>query len=181
MIEMVPQAKPSKLIPVLIGGVAMAVVSSIPMLNLVNCACCAGIMGSAVLGVWFYKKSFGPDEPFSVGQGAGIGTLSGLVGGVLMSIVELIQLGMLSPDFAQKFKQETDLALEEMAKAPNSSPELVTTMRDLFSTLSDTPALLSLIVFVVTLIVFTGFGALGGLIGGSIFKRKPVPPMFPSI
>ncbi len=178
MIEPLPQQQPSRLVPVLIGGVAMAVVSAIPIINLVNCACCAGIMGSAILAVWFHKKAFGPQDPFTVGMATLTGTLSGLIGGALYTIVELVEMGFFSPNFMDAFNGQMNVALEEMARTPNATPELIETTKQVMQSLASTPALFALIIFGVSVLLFTIFGALGGLIGGAIFKRKPAP-MYP--
>ena len=179
MIDLAPHHQPSKLVPVLIGGVAMAVVSAIPLINLINCACCAGIMGSAILGVWFHKKNFGPQDPFTMGTGTLIGTLSGLVGGALYTIVQLVELGFFSSNFQESFNSQMNVALEEMANTPNATPEMLETTKQVMESLASTPVLLALAVFAITVALFTMFGALGGLIGGAIFKTKPAPMVPP--
>lgn len=170
--------KPSKLMPVLIGGAAMTAVSIIPILNIVNCACCAGIMGGAVLGVWFYKKSFPADQPFGVSDGAAIGALSGLIGGVLTTIAEFLTLGFGSGDFKFQLEQTLDQAFTE-AQSQATDPAAVDQAREIIMNLASNPAALFLIGLVFALVVFVGFGTLGGVIGGNIFKTRiiPQPPM----
>jgi hypothetical protein len=48
--------QPSKFMPALYGGIIMAVISAVPVVNLVNCFCCAGIMLGGFLAVFFFKK-----------------------------------------------------------------------------------------------------------------------------
>lgn len=167
--------KPGKLVPVLIGGGAMAAISTIPVLNFINCACCAGIMGAAVLGVWFYKKSFPADMPFTVGDGATIGALSGIVGGVLTVLLQMVVLGVLSPDFSVNLQDEFDQAFSQ-AELQATDPAAVESLREMFTTLAANPLFLILVALVFAVILYVGFGALGGVIGGNIFKTKIVPP-----
>jgi hypothetical protein len=167
-------AKPSKLLPVLIGGSAITVISIMPVLNAVNCACCAGVMGGAVLGVWFYKKSFPADMPFAVGDGVIVGTLSGLVAAPLVTILQFFMLGFTSTDFSFQLQDQIDEAFSQ-AESQATDPAAVEAARELVMQLASTPFLLFLVGLLFSLIIFVGFGALGGVIGGNIFKTKIIP------
>ena len=170
--------KPSKMVPVLIGGLSITALSAIPVLNLVNILCGAGVMGGAVIGVWFYKKNFPRDLPFSVGDGAVIGTLSGMVAGVLTTAIYSITLGLFSPEFQSTFETEIEKALQQSSFQDPATAEQV---RQLLTGFASTPIYLLLVMFILTLIVFTLFGLFGGLIGGGIFKTRtlPLPPHAP--
>jgi hypothetical protein len=167
--------KPAKLVPVLIGGGAMTAVSVIPGLNLINCACCAGIMGAAVLGVWFYKKSFPADMDFRVGDGAAIGALSGIVGAALTTFAQLFLLGVFSSDFSVQIQDELDEAFSQ-AELQATDPAAIEAVREMIMQLVASPIALFFAIFLFALIIFIGFGALGGVIGGNIFKTKIIPP-----
>ncbi|MBN1447985.1 MAG: DUF4199 family protein [Bacteroidetes bacterium] len=167
--------KPSKLMPVLIGGSAMTVISIVPVLNWINCACCAGVMGAAVLGVWFYKKSFPPDMPFTIGDGAAIGALSGVIGGIFTSILQFLILGFGSSDFTFQLEDQLDEAFSE-AQMQATDPAAVEAARELIMQLAANPMVLFLIGLLFALVIYVGFGALGGVIGGNIFKTRIVPP-----
>jgi pheromone shutdown protein TraB len=168
-------SKPSKLIPALIGGGAMVAISVIPILNIVNCACCAGIMGAAVLGVWFYKKSFPGDMAFTVGDGAGIGALSGLVAAPVATIAQLLTLGIFSAESTINLQDKFDEAFSQ-AESQATDPAAVEAVREMFMGLAASPAMLFVVALLFALIIYVGFGALGGVIGGNIFKTKILPP-----
>ena len=167
---MVQGPKPSKLMPVLIGGSAMTAISIIPVLNWINCACCAGIMGAAVLGVWFYKKSFPPDMPFTVSDGAAVGALSGLVGAVMTSLLQSLILSFGSTDYTFQIEQ----ALDE-AQNRATDPAAMEAAREFIMQLTGNPFLLFLVGLLFALVIYVGFGALGGVIGGNIFKTRVIP------
>ncbi|MBE0642966.1 MAG: hypothetical protein IH600_02705 [Bacteroidetes bacterium] len=175
MNDFTTMTKPSKLIPVLIGGGAMAAISVIPVLNLINCACCAGIMGAAVLGVWYYKKSFPEDMAFTVGDGAGVGALSGLVGAPLATIFTMLGMGVFSSDFTLTLQDKLDEGFSQ-AEMQATDPAAVESVREMFMQLAANPALLFIVGLLFALIIYVGFGALGGVIGGNIFKTKIIPP-----
>lgn len=163
---------PKKLIPVLIGALAMTATSAIPFISLINCLCCAGIMGGAVLGVWFYKKGFPPGLPFTIGNGALVGTLSGLIAGGLMALITSLQAGLFSGDFAERLLPQ----LEEGLQKGNADPATTTEIMNLFTSLAEQPAVLFALILFISVLVFTAFGALGGVIGGNIFKTRVVVP-----
>lgn len=168
-------SKPSKLIPVLIGGAAMVVITEFPILNLVNLACCAGVMGAAVLGVWFHKRGFPPGMTFTVGDGAAVGTLAGVAGGALWAVVTILTSGMLAADFAMQVQDEIDEAFSQ-ASVQGADPAAVEAMMEMFMAVASNPVVLILVTFLFSIALFTGFGALGGVIGGAIFKTKVPPP-----
>ncbi|PLX31869.1 MAG: hypothetical protein C0600_04490 [Ignavibacteria bacterium] len=170
MTEFGAATKPSKLVPVLIGGGAMTVISITPYLNFINCACCAGIMGAAVLGVWFYKKSFPMDMPFSIGDGAAIGALSGVVGAFFTTILQFLMLSGGSVDLTTQLENAFD-----EAEMQATDPAAVEAARELIMQIAAQPMMLFLIGLLFALVLYVGFGALGGLIGGNIFKTKVLP------
>ncbi len=183
MNDMFPETKPNKLIPVLIGGCSMAAVSVIPMINLINCLCCAGIMGGAIVGVWFYKKNFPPNEVFTTSHGAGIGALSGVVGGFLTSAFTALTLGMFSSHFSLTFQETIDEAFQQMHVV--NDPNAVEQARQALVALASQPFFTFALVLVSSLLIFVGFGTLGGVIGGSIFKTRFIqqypPPAQPPL
>ncbi|MDX9760070.1 MAG: hypothetical protein RBU27_12995 [Bacteroidota bacterium] len=175
MNEFSVSAKPGKLIPVLIGGTAMVVVSAFPIINLVNLLCCAGIMGAAVLGVWFYRRGFPAGLPFTIGDGTAVGALSGVIGGAMMTVVAVVTGGLLSDDFAVRLQDELDNAFAQ-AGSQTADPAAIEATEQLFMQIAGNPMLLVLVVLFTLLLLFTAFGTLGGLIGGAIFKTTPPPP-----
>jgi hypothetical protein len=73
--------------PALIAGAVMGILSSIPILNL---GCCMWIIGGGGLGTWrLGKNQPGGPGALTYGDGAFVGALSGLFGGVLGTIVGL--------------------------------------------------------------------------------------------
>ncbi len=166
------------LIPVLIGGAAMALISYIPLLNTINCLCCAGIMGGAVLGVWFYRKTYPTNQGFGPKEGAKIGALSGIVGAVLYSLLELARIWAQAAVFNSEFRDALDQAMSQM-ESQGQDPAKVEQASKMIMSIMDSPLMLAAILFVSSLLMFTAFGAIGGAIGGKIFKRLPAEPMHP--
>lgn len=75
----------NKIVPVLVGGVLIGVLSSIPIISAVNiCFCAWAIVGGALAAFMFVKKS---PEPVSPGGGFSTGALAGLIGSVIYVIL----------------------------------------------------------------------------------------------
>lgn len=173
------QPKPGKLIPVLIGGAAMTATTVVPVLNMINCICCAGIMGGAVLATFMFKKNFPDDMPFTVGDGAVIGVLSGLVGAVLNALITVLMLGASSAGMSVEFDQKFDEIIRQL-EAQGQDPHVVSQIRDFFVQVADSALLLFFLILAASIFIFAVFGVLGGLIGGSIFRTRVIPTVPPS-
>src|SRR5262245_24224122 len=74
----------NKLKPALLGGLIVGVLSAIPFLN--YCCCVWGIGGGVLAGMLYIKSM---PVPVKVGEGAVIGVLTGIVGGILYFIIGL--------------------------------------------------------------------------------------------
>lgn len=139
------------LIASLVGGVASTILSNVPVLDLVNCLLCAGFWGGPLLAVWLYKRQTGT---VSLGQAVAIGTLAGIWAGVFgfaLSLVGLAGVAALMKSYAAYLPPEAGVG-----SVPSG------------------PA--SVLVNLVGVGVNIAFGAIGGLIGGGIFKTKPTEP-----
>lgn len=168
-------SKPDKLIPALYGGVIMALISSVPFINLVNCFCCAGILFGGVMAVYFYKNNFTPDTPpYTSGDCVAVGAMAGVISAVLSTILSLLLLAM----FGNVMQ---NLVLEFLRNSKFNIPDQA--MQQIENAMRvRTGGLFIMMEFGQHLIIHTLFGLLGGLIGYSIFKPKqqvmPPPPAY---
>jgi len=141
------------LIASLVGGLAITILANVPILNFVNCLLCAGFWGGAILAVWLYKRQTGS---ITLGQATAVGTLAGVFAGLigfLLSFTGLTGAQALLDSYAQ-FAPADAAAMEPLAGVGAIAFNFL--------------GLLTNIVF----------GAIGGLIGGAIFKTRtpPTPP-----
>jgi len=128
------------------GAVLTTLVSNLPIIGIVNCLLCAGFWGSAIFAVWLYRRLNGT---LTVRQGVNIGTLTGLLAGLLGFLLSFAGLSG-----AQGF-------LNSYGKL--MSPDAVKGMESI-------PAWGGIVFNLVGVLFNIGFGALGGWIGGAIFK-----------
>lgn len=156
--------KPDMVKPALIGGIAAAVASNIPGLNLLNCLCCSLVIGGGVLAAYLYAQTCRPlGIPFSPPEGAKLGALAGLFGGVVSWVLGIIVV-LLFGDVMTK------MLAGIMERANLLPPEVKAQMQAQGFTVAK--AIMNL---VIVLVVNVGFGAGGGALGGHFFKVEPPP------
>jgi hypothetical protein len=160
---------PAKFQPALLGGVAMGVLSALPVINLANC-CCAWILFGGALAAYLMQQNH--PEPIMIGDGAIAGLLAGVVGAFVWGLAS-IPIGLAMAPFQSRMAEQ---ALRNAADMP---PEL----RALLEQFSGAPTIgLGLLIgFFVMLVVCTMFGMMGGLFGALMFRKSPpiVPPPIP--
>jgi hypothetical protein len=169
--------KPSKLLPALYGGLIMGAISGLPVISIVNCFCCAGVLFGGFMSVMFYKNELTPAmPPLTSGDSVQLGLFAGLFGAFVstfLHVIMLMAMGNITGDILLEFLRNLNLppeAMDQIEQSMEQSGELTG-----FSVA---------ISFLTSLIVDPLFGLLGGLIGFSVFKPKqqmmnihpPAPP-----
>jgi hypothetical protein len=154
---------PDFLRPALIAGGVLGVLSSIPLVNLGNCICCMWVLGGGGLGAWLLGRKY-PGGPGSLtfGDGAFVGALSGLLGGVLTTIIG-IPFRMLTATSRAE--------LEEMLLdiAPDIDPEFL----EIFLQFADFTPISMVVTLLMNVVMFSLFAMIGGILLVAIMGRKP--------
>jgi hypothetical protein len=165
---------PAKLQPALFGGLAIGVLSALPIINIANC-CCAWILFGGGLAAYLMQQDH--PEPIQVGDGAIVGLLAGLVGAVVWLVVSVPISIVMAP-------LQSRMTERMLRNATDMAPEF----RALLESMSGAPAIgIGLLFgFFVMLVVSALFGMLGGLFGALMFKKNappvippPIPPIRP--
>ncbi len=152
--------RPSMLVPALVGGGLAGLFSAIPFLN---CLCCLWIISGALLSSYLLAK----DSKVNLGAGDGaiVGIFSGIVAAVVHAFVN-IPFQAINIRFARRF-------FEVLGQYAENVPS------NLNSWLEQRPGGLTPPLFFMGLlfssVIFAAFGALGGVIGISLFGRKKTP------
>lgn len=140
------------LVPVLVGGVLAGVLSSVPIVAVVNCLFCAWMLLGAGLAVKLVQDKA---KNVQMGEAALIGALAGAV---CAGVCFVIQAGI-------------NIAMgPSTVIPPQLESQLPPAMRG-----GGSLAMILAISCVVLFVIYPLFGALGGLLGGLIFKPS-VPP-----
>lgn len=133
----------------LIGGIVIAAVANIPVLNFVNCLLCIGYWAGAILAVWLYKRFEGT---LTLGQGVAVGAVAGLWSGLINFVI-----GLLSAAGIATIISAIDQVIP--AETLDLDGDFIASMAVLIN------------VFLVLFNIF--LGTIGGLVGGAIFQTKP--------
>ena len=80
------EERPDKLRPALIGGALIGIISAIPIISLINCFCCAGVVIGGIVAVHLYNKNLGGLELTS-SEGVVIGLMAGASGALISTIL----------------------------------------------------------------------------------------------
>ena len=154
------EGKPSILIPALAGGVLGGVLSGVPFLN---CLCCLWIIGGGVLASHLLVRS--TKNSLTPGDGALVGAFAGLIAAALERVLS-IPLAPIQLAFLRRFMARMAEYVKEMPAGWDRW-------------LDRGPGGISLSGFFIglfiTAAIFAAFGALGGIIGMSLFNRRPEP------
>jgi hypothetical protein len=155
--------KPSLITPALVGGAAAGVLSGIPVFQ---CLCCLWIIGGAVLSTYLLARQ--TPNPVTPGDGALVGAFTGVFAAAASAVVSLpftrVQLAFLKK-FFERFQEYIPAG---------SRPEGLDRLLNIEVRGFSLPAFLFNLV--VLSLIFAAFGALGGVIGASLFGKKPIPP-----
>ncbi|MEO6393992.1 MAG: hypothetical protein ABIP75_19215 [Pyrinomonadaceae bacterium] len=151
-----------KIVPVLVGGVLIGILSALPIISAVNvCFCAWAIVGGGLAAFMYIKKS--PD-PVSAGGGFSTGALAGLIGSIIYTIL-FVPIGLLMG-------------------APNSYREA---LRQAYGKRLYDPDLDGYILMgvacLLTFIFLIVMAGVGGLLGAKIFEKRgagEVPPPPPA-
>ncbi|MEA2005219.1 MAG: hypothetical protein U9O50_03040 [Acidobacteriota bacterium] len=150
--------KPGMFMPALIGGTVAGLLSGIPLLN---CLCCLWIIGGAMLSAYLFSK----DSPIvlSAGDGAILGIFSGIIAAVVNSVIS-IPLHAANLAFIQGL-------IERVAEYSDEFPSGWETLFE--RSISEASFPMFMLSLMMSAIIFAALGALGGIIGISIFGKKP--------
>jgi hypothetical protein len=149
--------KPNMLTPALIGGAVAGILSGIPFLN---CLCCLWIIGGAVLASYLLAK----DSPASIssGEGAIVGALAGISAAVVDSLIGIPLHGLNVAvmrrmiERLSEFADEMPSGWENWLGRAGGGVSIAMFLLGLF----------------VSAAIFAALGALGGIIGVSLFGKK---------
>ncbi|MBY0492852.1 MAG: hypothetical protein K2Y23_01435 [Cyanobacteria bacterium] len=152
---------PAKTQPALIGGVALGVLSALPVINLANC-CCAWVLFGGALAAYLMQQNH--PEPITILDGVIVGLFAGLIGAFVAAVISIPLTLAMGP------------LRGEMVRGVLNNPDLPPEMRRLFEQFGAGPVIGAgfFLFFFISIVVNSMFGALGGLFGALIFRKKPV-------
>jgi hypothetical protein len=155
-----------RLQPAFWGGLFIGVLSALPIIQVGNCCCCLWVVTGGVLAVYLRQQQ----SPYAIpaSEGALIGLLSGMIGGVLTVLISIPMQAITGP----MQQRMLDWVL-------STNPDLPGEFRDAIERASGESGFGPLALafsFLYYICVGLIFGMLGGLLGVAIFKKNAPPP-----
>jgi hypothetical protein len=173
--------KPNKVLPALYGGLIMGAISGLPVISIVNCFCCAGILLGGFLSVMFYKNEMtAAMPPLTSSDCLQLGALAGLFGavfGTILHILMLLAMGDVSGGIVLNILRNLNLP-----------PDVLDQVEEKMGESANLAGFSAVMSFIWSLVIDPLFGLLGGLIGFNVYKPKtpmmnvqppPAPPIQP--
>jgi hypothetical protein len=147
-------------VPALIGGVLAGILSGIPF---IECLCCLWIIGGGMLAAYFLTKES------SVVLKAGDGAIVGIFTGIIASITSFLVSIPLRP-----WEEKVTSQMMEWLSA--YTDEMPAGWESFFEegAMEASSMAWTILSFVVSAVIFSALGALGGIIGISLFAKKKV-------
>ncbi|MBU7023237.1 MAG: hypothetical protein HXS40_03640 [Theionarchaea archaeon] len=142
------------LVPALIGGVVGGILSVTPVISILNCVLCLWIVVGGALAVYFVKRWNDIKGKISTGKAALTGAISGFVAAIITMVVNFLVAG--------DFRSILDEAMR--------SPEAAEALRDAGVSFDEIVGVVLVFVVLIMIVVFTIFGALGGILSNEIKK-----------
>lgn len=160
---------PAKLQPALLGGVAIGVLSALPVVNLANFCCCAWVVSGGALAVYLMQQNH--PAPVSAGDGAIAGLMAGAIGAVIGTVLSIPVALAMGPFQAQMIER----VLQGTQDMP---PEVRSIFEQMRSGIGSGAALGIGFIFSLffSLCFYSIFGLLGGLLGAVMFRKNTPPP-----
>jgi len=151
--------------PALLGGLFIGVLSTLPVVNIVNC-CCLWVICGGMLVVYLQQQN--SQEPIETADAV----LGGLIAGAVGAVIYVGAQWMIASATVPFWQEQVRSAIEGEADIP---PDL----RELIINLTSNTGSLALLAAVITVPLYAVFSMLGSLLGLAIFRKKTPPQATP--
>jgi hypothetical protein len=151
----------------LIGGVALGVLSALPVLGAVNCLCCAWVIGGGMLAAHLYVRD--SPAPVTLGTGVLLGLLAGAIGAVVDTLFAIpIHMALRgSAEMTEQMQEWTD----QIPNLPEESREI---LRTITSGGMAVGSFLFVVIAFFKLIVYGAVAMIGGALGVALFEKRKI-------
>ncbi len=161
---------PDMLKPTLLAGVLFGIVSAMPVLGLLNCACCSLVVGCGFFAAFLYSSACRR-------QGAAFGPATGATTGLIAGAFHAITVIAITAVIGAITGFGIEAVFTKMEEG-GVEPDQIETIRAVFERLGTVGLLV--IGFFLWVLVGAVFSTIGGALGGLAFRFVPAPPPPPS-
>lgn len=163
---------PAKLQPALLGGVAIGVLSALPVVNVANLCCCAWVVFGGALAAYLMQQN--QPAPVTAGDGAIVGLLAGAFGAVVGSVLS-IPIAMAMGPF------QAEMIERVLQSAQDMPPEVRSWFEQWRGGMTGGAIGIGFVVSLFfSLFFYSLFGLFGGILGAVMFRKNIPPPPPPA-
>jgi hypothetical protein len=160
----------------LFGGIITGATIGLPVIDFLNCFCCAGVILGGFLSVFFAVKDLDPTlPPISRSDALRMGVVSGLFGAIIGTAFHAIVL-LLAGDF---FLEMVSSMIRDGDLERSLPPGTLDDLREMFDASEGFSVVGVVIHLFIWLVLGPLFGLVGGLLGYSFLQRRPAVQPFP--
>jgi hypothetical protein len=150
--------------PALAGGMALGLLSSIPIINTGNCLCCMWLIGGGGLAAYLLMQQ--RPTGITYGDGAFVGVLSGVFGSVVATIVTTL-LKFITAPFFQNQKDTLDQIFKDVPGFEGPARDLVYRMVS-----PEISPLTVIVTFLSNVVLYSLFAMIGGILLVAIMEKR---------
>lgn len=164
---------PNRIQPIIYGTAVMTLIAVIPLLNLINVFCCAGIIAGGFIGVYTYWKQLRSSGlVITTKDGGMIGILCGILSAVFVTGFGLL-LSLFSDTnpMMEVIKSFDELGIQ----VPPEMAQYIEKFSNEFNEYGFSPSI-TIISFISNIILYPLFGSIGAILGVTILNKKNIPP-----
>jgi hypothetical protein len=160
--------------PALLGGLAIGVLTSLPVVNIVNLCCCAWVVSSGALSAYMLQQN--RQQPLSAGDGALVGLMAGAIGALIGAVIS-IPIAMAMGPFQLEMMDRVLQGAEDMP--PEVRAWFEQWRNGMMSGAAIGVGFVLSVLF--SLCLYSVFGLFGGLLGAIMFRKNAPPPPPPPV
>jgi hypothetical protein len=149
--------------PALLGGLFIAVLSSLPVVNI---CCCLWMVCGGMLTTYLQQQN--RPDPIETADAVLGGVLAGLIGAIIASLVPIVMVSVTGGSFEELIQR----AMAENDRLPEEWRRMFTEFT------SGRNISIALLIFVFNIPLYIVFTMLGSLLGVAFFRKK-TPPVVP--
>lgn len=155
------------MIPIVYGTFIMTAISILPLINVINLFCCAGIMLGGLAGVFIYNKQLtGTELKLTSKDGVMIGVLCGILSGILVAVFNFVVMVVSKHNPID----EMMTILDKFSLPPEVIQEM-NKFSEEYNNYGFSPTI-SLVSIFSNLVIYPLFGMIGAVLGVTIINKK---------
>ena len=163
------ESSPNRLRPVIIGTLSISAISIMPIINIVNLFCCAGIILGGAIGAMFYNRQLSNfNQQITTKDGAIMGLLAGILSAIIVTGINLLMVLYSNINPITEILEAVNTFSKDL---PQEVYDQMKHFSDEFERYGYSPTL-TLVSLIINVIIYPLFASIGGIIVAMININK---------